>query len=52
MKKIFSKFENKNEEKTSSNFSSNFVGKVFVVGKVTVVVEDILAEGNFQANLK
>lgn len=45
MKKIFSKFENKNEEKVSTNFSSNFVGKVFVVGKVTVVVEDILAEG-------
>lgn len=44
MKKIFSKLE-KNEEKTTSNFVTNYTGKVFQVGKHSVVVEEILAEG-------
>jgi hypothetical protein len=46
MKKIFSKLENnKNEEKTQSNFTSNYTGKVFQINKHSVVVEEILAEG-------
>lgn len=47
MKKIFSKFE-KNEkiENTVSKEINNYVGKVFVVGRVSVTVEDVLAEGN------
>lgn len=47
MKKIFQKFENKNEDKSSSNlsFNASFVGKTFACGAHTVVVEDILAEG-------
>lgn len=46
MKKIFSKFE-KNEklENATTKESSNYIGKVFVVGRSTVTVEDILAEG-------
>lgn len=51
MKKIFSKFD-KNEklENSGSNNhttkeTNNFVGKVFVVGRVSVTVEDVLAEG-------
>lgn len=47
MKKIFSKFE-KNEKIESANRETNsYVGKVFTVGRTTVTVEDILAEGNF-----
>uniref|UniRef100_A0A1B0DDM0 Protein kinase domain-containing protein n=1 Tax=Phlebotomus papatasi TaxID=29031 RepID=A0A1B0DDM0_PHLPP len=48
MKKIFSKFE-KNEklENATTKESSNYIGKVFVVGRSTVTVEDILAEGGF-----
>ena len=45
MKKIFSKLENKNEEKISSNFVTNYTGKVFVINKHCVVVEEVLAEG-------
>lgn len=44
MKKIFSKLENKNEEKLPS---TNFTGKHFQINKHSVVVEEILAEGNF-----
>uniref|UniRef100_A0A1L8DHK2 Putative serine/threonine protein kinase/tgf-beta stimulated factor n=1 Tax=Nyssomyia neivai TaxID=330878 RepID=A0A1L8DHK2_9DIPT len=48
MKKIFSKFE-KNEklENVTTKESSNYIGKTFVVGRATVTVEDILAEGGF-----
>lgn len=43
MKKIFSKLENnKNDEKPSTNFT----GKHFQINKHSVVVEEILAEGN------
>jgi len=55
MKKILSKFERnensrlENPPNSSSSSSSNeknsFVGKVFTVGRVTVTVEDVLAEG-------
>lgn len=47
MKKIFSKFE-KNEKLEGASVtkeSSNYVGKSFTVGRVTVTVEDVLAEG-------
>ncbi|KAH8293250.1 hypothetical protein KR018_003881 [Drosophila ironensis] len=57
MKKILSKFERnensrlENPHPSSSSSSSNekhsFVGKVFTVGRVTVTVEDVLAEGGF-----
>ncbi|CAD7079589.1 unnamed protein product [Hermetia illucens] len=49
MKKIFSKFE-KNEKLEGASVtkeSSNYVGKSFTVGRVTVTVEDVLAEGGF-----
>ncbi|XP_037886320.1 AP2-associated protein kinase 1 isoform X3 [Glossina fuscipes] len=54
MKKIFSKFD-KNEKLESLNYNTStketrdasFVGKVFTVGRVTVTVEDVLAEGGF-----
>lgn len=45
MKKIFSKLENKNDEKAASNFVTNYTGKVFTINKHSVVVEEILAEG-------
>ena len=45
MKKIFSKLENnKNEDKLPS---TNFTGKHFQINKHSVVVEEILAEGNY-----
>lgn len=46
MKKIFSKFD-KNEklETTTGKEGQNYVGKSFSVGKSTVTVEDVLAEG-------
>lgn len=48
MKKIFSKFD-KNEKLESHHNSTkevnSFVGKVFTVGRVTVTIEDVLAEG-------
>ncbi|XP_013109559.1 AP2-associated protein kinase 1 isoform X2 [Stomoxys calcitrans] len=51
MKKIFSKFD-KNEKLETHHSSStkevnSFVGKVFTVGRVTVTIEDVLAEGGF-----
>ncbi|XP_017029430.1 uncharacterized protein Nak isoform X1 [Drosophila kikkawai] len=58
MKKILSKFErnensrldnphNSSSSSSSSNEKNSFVGKVFTVGRVTVTVEDVLAEGGF-----
>lgn len=46
MKKLFSKIDNTVKE------TNNFVGKVFVVGRVSVTVEDVLAEGKFKSNLR
>ncbi|GAB0095500.1 uncharacterized protein DMENIID0001_108920 [Sergentomyia squamirostris] len=48
MKKIFSKFE-KNEklENVTVKESISYIGKQFVVGRTTVTVDDILAEGGF-----
>jgi len=45
MKKIFSKFEKNEKIETANKESNNYVGKGFVVGRVSVTVEDILAEG-------
>lgn len=50
MKKILSKFDRNEKLENSHNSSSSketnsFVGKVFTVGRVTVTVEDVLAEG-------
>ncbi|XP_013776975.1 uncharacterized protein LOC106461676 [Limulus polyphemus] len=45
MKKLFSKLENKIEQ--SPKEATSFVGKVFNVGKFSVTVEDIIAEGGF-----
>ncbi|XP_030556673.1 uncharacterized protein LOC115759761 isoform X1 [Drosophila novamexicana] len=52
MKKILSKFDRNEKLDNSHNSSSSketnsFVGKVFTVGRVTVTVEDVLAEGGF-----
>ncbi|XP_043273211.1 AP2-associated protein kinase 1 isoform X2 [Venturia canescens] len=41
MKKLFSKIENTSKEPNS------YIGKVFVVGRHTVTVEEVLAEGGF-----
>lgn len=49
MKKIFSKLENKNEEKLPSGNFTNFTGKQFQINKHTVVVEEILAEGAYRS---
>jgi AP2-associated kinase len=45
MKKLFSKIETKIDN--TSREVNNYVGKVFTVGRQTVTVEDILAEGGF-----
>ncbi|CAG9860546.1 unnamed protein product [Phyllotreta striolata] len=45
MKKLFSKIETKIDN--TSRESNNYVGKVFTVGRQTVTVEDVLAEGGF-----
>ncbi|XP_076766823.1 numb-associated kinase isoform X2 [Xylocopa sonorina] len=41
MKKLFSKIENTSKEPNS------YIGKVFVIGRHTVTVEEVLAEGGF-----
>lgn len=43
MKKLFSKIENTSKEPNTSK--QPYVGKVFVVGRYTVTVEEVLAEG-------
>lgn len=51
MKKIFSKFEAKNEKLENGpkeKDNSNYVGKTFTIGRSTVMVEDVLAEGQWQ----
>jgi hypothetical protein len=52
MKKIFSKLENKNEEKLPSGNFTNFTGKQFQINKHTVVVEEILAEGTYRQQIQ
>jgi len=42
MKKLFSKIDN------SSKDPNCFVGKQLVVGRTSVTVEDVIAEGKFQ----
>lgn len=43
MKKFLSKIETKIDN--TSKETNNYVGKQFTVGRVTVTVEDVLAEG-------
>ncbi|XP_012264395.2 AP2-associated protein kinase 1 isoform X2 [Athalia rosae] len=45
MKKLFSKIETKIDN--TAKEPNSYVGKVFVVGRYTVTVEDVLAEGGF-----
>ncbi|KAL1121944.1 hypothetical protein AAG570_003352 [Ranatra chinensis] len=45
MKKLFSRIETKIEN--TAKESNSFVGKAFSVGRVTVTVEEVLAEGGF-----
>ncbi|KAG8229576.1 hypothetical protein J437_LFUL009558 [Ladona fulva] len=45
MKRLFSKIETKIDN--TAKEPNNYVGKVFVVGRMTVTVEDVLAEGGF-----
>jgi len=49
MKKIFGKIDTRGtrEEKENEKAHSSFIGKKYVIGKHTVVVEDVLAEGGF-----
>lgn len=41
MKKLFSKIDNTAKE------TNNYVGKVFTIGRYTVSVEEVLAEGMY-----
>lgn len=43
MKKLFSRFER--IDQGAAREANNFVGKVFTVGRTTVTVEDVIAEG-------
>lgn len=43
MKKLFSKIDN-------SKDPNCFVGKQFVVGRTSVTIEDVIAEGKFKSN--
>lgn len=45
MKKLFSKIETKIDN--TSKEPNSYVGKSFTVGRMTVVVEDVLAEGKY-----
>jgi hypothetical protein len=45
MKKLFSKLDGRADG--SAKEPNSYVGKVFVVGKHSVTVEDVLAEGGF-----
>lgn len=45
MKKLFSKLDGRADG--SAKEPNSYVGKVFVVGKYSVTVEDVLAEGGF-----
>ncbi|XP_065294030.1 AP2-associated protein kinase 1 isoform X3 [Dermacentor albipictus] len=45
MKKLFSRFER--IDQGAAREANNFVGKVFTVGRHTVAVEDVIAEGGF-----
>ena len=39
MKKIFGKIENRRDDKENEKAHSSFIGKKFVVGRFTVIVE-------------
>lgn len=46
MKRLFSRSNPKGDQ--SSKEPNSFIGKVFNVGRFTVTVEDIIAEGNIK----
>lgn len=50
MKKLFSKIETKIDN--TSKESSSYIGKVFTVGRQSVTVEDVLAEGDYKTDSK
>lgn len=47
MKKLFSKIETKIDNNSTNKEINSYVGKVFAVGRLSVTVEEILAEGGF-----
>ncbi|XP_023339901.1 AP2-associated protein kinase 1 isoform X2 [Eurytemora carolleeae] len=47
MKKIFGKIENRRDEKENEKAHSSYIGKKFNVGRHTVIIEDVVAEGGF-----
>jgi AP2-associated kinase len=47
MKKIFGKMENRRDEKENEKAHSSYIGKKFNVGRHTVIIEDVVAEGGF-----
>jgi len=48
MKKIFGKMEGRREEKTEGEKAhSSYIGKKLTIGRHTVVIEDVIAEGGF-----
>lgn len=44
MKKLFSKIETKIDN--TAKETNNYIGKVFTIGRLTVTVEETLAEGS------
>lgn len=50
MKKLFSKIETKIDN--TSKESTSYIGKVFTVGRQSVTVEDVLAEGDYKTGSK
>jgi len=47
MKKIFGKIDNRRDEKENEKAHSSYIGKKFTIGRHTVVIEDVVAEGGF-----
>lgn len=45
MKKIFKKIDIKSDAAIGIRENTSFIGKTFHIGKTSVVVEDVLAEG-------
>ena len=48
MKKLFGKTDSKNDANVKC--VSNYVGKSFILGKMPLVVEEVLAEGEIHAH--
>lgn len=49
MKKLFSKIDTPGKD--ASHKDNNFIGKVYNVGRTTVTIEDVLAEGLFEISV-